>query len=104
MNLLTWVGHISSCVYPHVDILISPQFIISDEICHIWVLKSLSWQLLECPLGMLSILAHQLEVGLGMLTEQVGQALWISARSWCFLDVFMGNVGSHEKIEGFDMI
>ena len=44
------------------------------------------WQLLECPLGMLAILAHQLEVGLGMLTEQVGRpvALWSSAAKVVF--------------------
>ena len=93
MNLLTWVGHISSCVYPHVDMLISPQFIISDEICHIWVLKSLSWQLLECPLGMLSILAHQLQVALAGLTEQDGPSP--DFRKGCdFLTLlFIGKIG-----------
>ena len=65
----------------------------SDEICHIWVLKSLSWQLLECPLGMLSILAHQLQVALAGLTEQDGPSP--DFRKGCdFLTLhFIGKIG-----------
>ena len=64
------------------------------------------WQLLECPLGMLAILAHQLEVGLGMLTEQVGRLKPVEFRGeGGVFDVFMGHLGSrHEKVKGFDMI
>eukprot|EP00435_Cladocopium_sp_Y103_P071195 s145_g37.t1 len=41
--------------------------------------KDMNQKLLECPLGMLAILAHQLEVGLGMLTEQISMGTYLMA-------------------------